>query len=114
MAKRYWIFAAAFAFAGVSVLAVPSFGQNAAELLRRSIAQMQKDTGVYNRPATARTPDFASDPSWPQVLPNNWRLGQVAGLFVDHKDNVWVYNRPRSMTDQEAGLEGPLPGETNA
>jgi hypothetical protein len=102
---------------GVAALSLPViapvWAQSQAELLRRSIAQMQKDTGVYNRPATARTPDFASDPSWPQVLPNNWRLGQVAGLYVDHHDHIWVYNRPRSMTDQEAGLEGPLPGVTN-
>ena len=112
MKSLRWV-VGALAFVALGAAALPSFGQSAAELLRRSIAQMQKDTGVYNRPSTARTPDFASDPSWPQVLPNNWRLGQVAGLFVDHHDQIWVYNRPRSMTDQEAGLEGPVPGATN-
>ena len=43
--------------------------------------QLMKNTGVYNRPATAHTPDFVSDPSWPQTLPHSWRLGQVAGFM---------------------------------
>ena len=97
----------------LAALAYPVWAQSDADMTRRSITQMQKDTGVYNRPATARTPNFASDPGWPQVLPNSWRLGQVSGLFVDHHDHIWVLNRPRSMTDQESGLEGPVPGATN-
>lgn len=26
------------------------------------------------------------------------------------RDHIWVYNRSRSLTNEEAGLEGPLPG----
>ena len=49
-------------------------------------------------PATAVAPSFVVDPGWPKPLPNNWRLGQIGGLFVDRHDNVWVYHRPRSLS----------------
>jgi DNA-binding beta-propeller fold protein YncE len=71
-----------------------------------------KKTGVYNASATGKTPSFVVDPAWPQPLPNNWLLGQIGGLYVDQHDHVWVYNRPRTMSTDEAGLEGPLPGKT--
>jgi hypothetical protein len=71
-------------------------------------------TGVYNKSPGAVTPDFAADPTWPQLLPNNWLLGQVGGLYVDRHDHIWVLNRPRTMTNDEAGLEKALPGAANA
>jgi DNA-binding beta-propeller fold protein YncE len=75
-----------------------------------SLDRLFKKTGVYNASRTGKTPGFVIDPSWPQPLPNNWLLGQIGGLYVDQHDHVWVYNRARSMTTEEAGLEGPLPG----
>jgi hypothetical protein len=76
-------------------------------------AALVRATGVYHLAPGAKTPQFVSDAAWPQPLPNNWRLGQVGGLYVDHHDHIWVYNRPRSMTDQEAGLEPAVPGAVN-
>src|ERR1700682_4047394 len=78
-----------------------------------SLGRLFKKTGVYNASRTGKTPGFVVDPSWPQALPNNWLLGQIGGLYVDHHDHVWVYNRPRAMTTDEAGLEGPVPGATD-
>jgi DNA-binding beta-propeller fold protein YncE len=75
-----------------------------------SLERLSKKSGVYNTSRTGKTPGFVIDPSWPQPLPNNWLLGQIGGLYVDHHDHVWVYNRPRTMTTEEAGLEGPVPG----
>jgi len=75
-----------------------------------SLDRLFKKSGVYNTSSTGKTPGFVVDPSWPQQLPNNWMLGQVGGLYVDPHDHVWVYNRPRTMTTEEAGLEGPVPG----
>jgi NHL repeat len=69
-----------------------------------------KQTGVYNASKTGKTPGFVVDPSWPQPLPNNWILGQIGGLYVDRHDHIWVYNRPRSLTNEEAGLELPVAG----
>jgi DNA-binding beta-propeller fold protein YncE len=40
-------------------------------------------------------------------------IGQVGGLYVDKHDHVWIYHRPRSLTNDEAGLEAPAPGATN-
>jgi len=54
-----------------------------------------------------------ADPSWPQPLPHNWVLGQIGGLYVDPHDHIWVYNRPRTLSNDEAGLEGALPGVIN-
>jgi DNA-binding beta-propeller fold protein YncE len=45
----------------------------------------------------------AVDAAWPKPLPNNWILGQVAGLAVDAKDHVWVIHRPRTLIDEEKG-----------
>jgi len=42
-----------------------------------------KQTGVYDRSKTGKTPDFVNDPTWPRPLPHSWLLGQIGGLYVD-------------------------------
>ena len=79
-----------------------------------SLERLIKKSGVYNAARTGRTPGFVIDPAWPQPLPNNWLLGQIGGLYVDLHDHVWVYNRPRTLTTDEAGLEGPVAGAKDA
>ena len=54
-------------------------------------------------PGHAQSPAFRVDPYWPKPLPNNWLLGQVGGIAVDAQDNIWVFQRPRSLTDDEKG-----------
>ena len=49
----------------------------------------------------ADAPTFRVDAAWPQTLPNNWILGQAAGVAVDAEDHVWVVQRPRTLTDDE-------------
>jgi DNA-binding beta-propeller fold protein YncE len=61
------------------------------------LAQMQ---GV---PTVADIPQFQVDPFWPKPLPNDWIVGQCAGVAVDADDNVWVIHRPRTLTEREAG-----------
>src|SRR5580765_6042965 len=54
--------------------------------------------------ATAQqTPRFEVDALWPKQLPNNWILGQIGGIAVDSHDHIWVYQRPRTLTDDERG-----------
>ncbi len=48
---------------------------------------------------TADVPRFEYDPTWPKPLPNNWVMGEVAGVGVDANDHIWVTNRPQSHTD---------------
>ena len=46
---------------------------------------------------------YLVDPDWPKPLPNNWIMGQVSGLAIDKYDNIWVYQRPRSLDTSETG-----------
>ena len=54
-------------------------------------------------------PTFAVEASWPKPLPNNWILGQVGGISTDAQGHIWVFQRPRSLTDDEkaAALNPP-------
>jgi len=45
-------------------------------------------------------PSYQVDPFWPHV-PEQWLLGQVAGLDVDAQDHVWIIQRPWSLNDDE-------------
>src|SRR5580698_930671 len=99
----------------VGLLAAPTRADDAGGLKNSGILDLLlKQTGVYDKSKSGKTPDFVSDPTWPRPLPHNWLLGQIGGLYVDRHDHVWVYNRPRTMNDDEAGLEKALPGETDA
>lgn len=54
--------------------------------------------------ATAQTvPEYVVDATWPAALPNDWILGQVAGIAVGADDSIWVVHRPRSISASEAG-----------
>jgi DNA-binding beta-propeller fold protein YncE len=46
-------------------------------------------------------PRFQVDPFWPKPLPDNWILGQVAGVAVDKNDHIWVIHRPDTLVDDE-------------
>ena len=103
---------AALALAGLFVLPVAAADTSGPV---KSVAdKLMKQSGVYQRSATGKTPGFVIDPAWPQALPNNWLLGQIAGLYVDRNDHIWILNRPRSLTNDEAGLEDAVPGAINA
>jgi DNA-binding beta-propeller fold protein YncE len=54
---------------------------------------------------TAAIPQFQVDALWPKTLPNNWILGQVAGITVDRFDRIWVVHRPNSLTPRERAAE---------
>jgi hypothetical protein len=47
-------------------------------------------------PNAHKAPTFEADPSFPK-LPDNWILGNVAGVAVDRHDNVWLIHRPRTV-----------------
>ena len=46
-------------------------------------------------------PQFQVDAFWPKPLPNNWLLGQVAGIRADRNNHIWVLHRPNSLTARE-------------
>src|SRR4051794_19455406 len=47
----------------------------------------------------ADTPEFRVDPFWPKPLPNSWIMGQIGGIATDRHDHAWVFQRPRTLTD---------------
>jgi DNA-binding beta-propeller fold protein YncE len=101
--RKFWLVLAAMLAPGVVV-----GGALAADAIKKDqsiLDRLYANTGVYNKSASGKTPDFVSDPSWPAPLPHNWLLGQIGGLYVDQHDHIWIYNRPRTMTTDEAALE---------
>jgi hypothetical protein len=52
---------------------------------------------------------FQVDPFWPKPLPNNWLIGQVAGVAVDSRDHIWIAHRPKSLTEDEAAAQRTPP-----
>ena len=42
-------------------------------------------------------PTFRYDPDWPKPLPNNWIFGNIGGVHVDGKDQIWVLQRGNSV-----------------
>ena len=55
-------------------------------------------------PAFAQdAPQFRPEPFWPKPLPENWILGQVAGIATDKNDNIWIIHRPATLLDDEKG-----------
>ena len=57
----------------------------------------------------AGIPQFIVDAFWPKPLPNNWIIGQVAGVHVDSDDNIWIVHRPGSLSARERGAEQSPP-----
>ena len=60
-------------------------------------AQTQPNAGAL----AAATPHFRVAPFWPKPLPDNWILGQVAGVAVDRNDHIWIIHRPATLVDDE-------------
>lgn len=48
-------------------------------------------------------PRFQVDAAWPE-MPDGIMLGQVPGLAIDSKDNVWIAQRPNSLSFSDNGL----------
>ncbi|WP_439548958.1 hypothetical protein [Falsiroseomonas sp.] len=63
-------------------------------------------------PAVTVPPDFQVDPLWPKALPNNWIIGQVAGVAVDKRDHVWIVHRPASIAERQLQAERTPPATT--
>jgi len=80
MDRRWMAVLALLAFAGLFVVSC--------------MAQQSADSGDRS------VPSYVVDPFWP-TMPDEWVLGQVAGLAVDDRDHVWVLQRPWSLTSDE-------------
>jgi DNA-binding beta-propeller fold protein YncE len=72
------------------------------------IWQFQMGDAQANR---GDTPKYSVDPFWPRALPHQWQIGAVPGIAVDKDDNVWIVQRPRTLTSDERGASDTEPGE---
>ncbi|MGI4848877.1 MAG: hypothetical protein ACRYGK_12160 [Janthinobacterium lividum] len=75
-----------------------------ATLSWQSAFAAENDRGS-SRPRNPEAPEFKVDANWPKPLPNKWLLGQVAGIAVDRQDHIWIIQRPRTLTVDEAGAD---------
>ena len=64
---------------------------------------------AQQKAAPQKAPRHAVVASWPQPLPDNMILGQVAGIAVGKNDTVWIIHRPASLDDDEKGLQKSPP-----
>lgn len=71
-----------------------------------AVAPMVLLTGVVS---AQEVPRFVVDAEWPKALPENWILGQIGGIAVGPDDHVWVYQRPRTLSDDERGATANPP-----
>ena len=86
------------------LLCVPPSGaaaQNAARDIPFEKRAVNAPTTVAADEALADLPQFIVDPFWPKPLPNNWLIGQVAGVHVDADDHVWIVHRPNSLAERD-------------
>ncbi len=56
----------------------------------------------------APVPRLAVDASWPALLPHNWGLGEVAGVATDAAGDVWILQRPATMTEHGKTAAPPV------
>ena len=64
---------------------------------------LSHSTVLSAREHIEKPPQFLVDPFWPKPLPNNWIIGQVAGVDVGPLDHVWILQRPHSLSARELG-----------
>jgi len=68
---------------------------------------------TYNEVYVSQKPTkFEVDPFWPKRLPNNWILGEVAGVATDANDHVWIVQRPGTLDEREMdAIQSPRAAE---
>ncbi|HSK41226.1 MAG TPA: hypothetical protein VK943_15775 [Arenibaculum sp.] len=64
---------------------------------------VDRDTSLISTADAVDAPKYEVDAQWPKPLPNQWILGQVAGIAVDSQDHIWLIQRPGSLTEDEMG-----------
>ena len=106
--RRCWIgLAAAAATVQGAAFSAANAQLNVTELpaARRAVS-----SAATEHADASTTPQFIVDAFWPKPLPNNWIIGQVAGVDVDEDDHVWIVHRPRSLSEREIGasLDPPV------
>lgn len=65
----------------------------------------------FSLQAAEKIPEYALDPSWPQLpLPNKWALGLINGIHVDAKNHLWMFHSPEAIPNYALGAAKSPPG----
>jgi hypothetical protein len=94
-------FGLATATVAVATLIAFAGAKAADQPLQNPFAGTERFHGQDGKPGGS--PEFEVDASWPKPLPNQWIVGQVGGVAVDRHDNIWIIQRARTLTNDEAG-----------
>jgi DNA-binding beta-propeller fold protein YncE len=115
---RYVVVAGVLAAVGASglllrvraqrVVPAPAVPAAVEVLTKDQVLQRLAERSPNLAPPGTTAPSFVVDPAWPKILPHNWIIGDVGGLYVDSHDNVWVYHRPRMTSATDAGAMPPV------
>src|SRR4051812_9986134 len=62
-----------------------------------AIAALAISNAAMAAEAPKAYPKFAVDPLWPKQLPDNFIMGDLAGISVDAQDHVWVITRQKTL-----------------
>ena len=66
----------------------------AALLVTLGVSQrLLEQTAAAQAKGGTQAPRFEVDPMWPKPMPNHWVMGNVIGVGVDTKDNVYIIHR---------------------
>ncbi|HEY1912244.1 MAG TPA: hypothetical protein VGG73_15070, partial [Vicinamibacterales bacterium] len=66
----------------------------AALLVTLGVSQrLLEQTAAAQAKSGTQAPRFEVDPMWPKPMPNHWVMGNVIGVGVDTKDNVYIIHR---------------------
>jgi hypothetical protein len=70
--------------------------------LLAGVALWQADPNVAQA-TRGEHPGYTVDTTWPKALPHKWQVGQVPGISIDRHDNIWIVQRPHTLTNDERG-----------
>jgi DNA-binding beta-propeller fold protein YncE len=65
----------------------------AALLVTLGVSQRLIEQTAAAQAKGVQAPKFEVDPMWPKPMPNHWVMGNVIGVGVDTKDNVYIIHR---------------------
>jgi DNA-binding beta-propeller fold protein YncE len=66
----------------------------AALLVTLGVSQrLLEQTAAAQAKGGTQAPRFEVDPMWPKPMPNHWVMGNVIGVGIDTKDNVYIIHR---------------------
>ena len=106
MALKITGLAGVVAVLGALFCAPPSYAQQTAEEALQKAGVLHRLPDFKSDKGTS--PGFVLDAGWPQPLPHHWVIGDIGGITVDKHDHIWIYQRPRSVSSTDSGMQGAI------